>query len=261
MVNYNPFILHGANCLHQFSYILNNDIDLDLPKDKPVLIKVNMLRPDDGKKSITTDVKVAEVLVKHFKDKGYEVIVGDGGESCFDTLQTFAMNGYVDMCNNYNVKLVDLNKSPIELKIIGGIQMFISKIALESSVISVAKIKPHSMFQVTGTLKNLMGCVLPKGHMHDNFTNKIIDVYNYIKPVYGVIDGIVANGKCENISCPIKLDTIICSKSLVTLDKIESYILNRKADHIETLANIEKVSIDTEKVEKIKSLYDNGGVY
>jgi uncharacterized protein (DUF362 family) len=232
--------------------------------DKPVLIKPNMLRNESTTTGITTDVKVVEPIVIGLTSLGYTVIIGDGGESCFDTMSSFENNGYVDMCEKHGVKLIDLNKGPLIPKVIGGVQMFINKYALESQVISVAKLKPHGMFRVTGTLKNLMGCVLPKGHMHDNFTTKIEDVYNYIKPVYGIIDGLIANGRCENIPCGVKMNTIIAGNCLPCVDKAESMILGRTAEHIENLFSIvkgkETSTADFGLIAKLANIYVDGGI-
>jgi uncharacterized protein (DUF362 family) len=260
-------VFHGDKCLEQFTTDICQDLSSELyhsvSMDKPVLIKPNMLRNEKTGTGITTDVKVVEPIVIGLTSLGYNVIVGDGGESCFDTMDSFRDNGYVDMCEKYNVKLIDLNKGPLVPKIIGGVQMFINKYALESQVISVAKLKPHGMFRVTGTLKNLMGCVLPKGHMHDNFTTKIDDVYNFIRPVFGIIDGIIANGRCENIACPLKMNTIIAGKYLPYVDKVESTIIGREAEHIENL--FKKTAkpgdiITSYNIEELTKLYASGGL-
>jgi|WetSurMetagenome_2_1015567.scaffolds.fasta_scaffold10945_3 uncharacterized protein (DUF362 family) len=261
-------IFHGEDCLSQFTTRICKDLTSELyhslSMDKPVLIKPNMLRNEKADTGITTDVRVVEPIVIGLTSLGYNVMVGDGGESCLDTYDSFQTNGYVDMCEKYDIRLIDLNKGPLVPKVIGGVQMFINRYALESQVVSVAKLKPHGMFKVTGTLKNLMGCVLPKGHMHDNFTTKIEDVYNYINPAFGIIDGLVANGRCENIPCGVKMNTIIAGKCLPCVDKVESMILGREAEHIESLFkkidSKDKSVIEFTTVADLANLYSRGGV-
>ena len=255
-------VFHGEDCLKQFKESLPSFFPILL--DKPVLLKPNMLMNQPANSGITTDVRVVKILAEYLLDKGFKVIVGDGGDaSLSSTMTSFANNGYVDMCKDLGIELYDFNKGNMVPKTIGGVQMFINKFALEYNVISIAKLKRHGTFKATFTLKNLMGCVMPKGHMHNNFTMKIEDVYNYINPVFGVVDGIVANGLCENIPSPLRMDTILASSNLPYLDMICSRIVGRSAEHIE---NLFKKSITCgEKIcdypiEELTKLYNEGGI-
>jgi len=262
-------ILYGKNVLKQFRNYLFNENPISLFDGRKVgfLVKPNMLRNESSSTGITTDVKVVEIIVDYLYSMGFrDIIVGDGGEASYDTMETLRNNNYFSIVDIYpEVKIVDLNKGPMIPKVIGNVQMFINKYALDHYVISVAKLKPHGMMQATMTLKNLMGCVLPKGHMHDNFTMKIRDVYNYIKPIYGVVDGIIANGRCENIACPVKMNTILCGRDLPTVDKIGSMIIGRTASHIDNLYKRKNEALDNNLCDKkilsnLINLYRKGGL-
>ena len=224
-------IVYGEHCLERFSeFILNSKLNT-LPMNKPILLKPNMLNDMSANDGVSTDYRIVDILAKYFVSNNYKVVIGDGGVRP-DTIASLIKNGY---SNIKDVELIDLNKGEMIPKQIGNQSMFISKIALESSVISIAKLKVHSLMQVTLTLKNLMGCVNPKGNMHDNFVSKIEDVYEYIKPVYGIVDGIIGNLTREDVVAPVVFNTILAGNCCYCVDKVGSIILKKEAQHIENL--------------------------
>jgi ferredoxin len=98
-------------------------------------------------------------------------------------------------------------------------------------VVSCAKLKTHTMMTYTGAVKNLFGMIpgITKADYHlqmnnpDNFANMLIDICDYIKPIFSIIDGIEAmegdgpsSGDIRNLGLllvgdnPYDLDLVAC---------------------------------------------------
>ncbi|RLI26291.1 hypothetical protein DRO57_01620 [Candidatus Bathyarchaeota archaeon] len=89
-----------------------------------------------------------------------DVVVGEGS-GLAGTFRAFQVAGVDAVAERWGVGLVDLNRDefievelrdPLALK-----RVRVAKTALERAIISVPKLKPHSLARVTLSLKNMMG--------------------------------------------------------------------------------------------------------
>ena len=157
---------------------ISSDIEMALSGEKPILIKPNYINARHPSTGITTDSGVVEGVVKFLRQTSTrEVVIGEGS-GWGDTFRAFKIAGVEDVSERWNVKLVDLNKdtfvevfppNPLSLK-----RVKISKTCLESTIISVPKLKPHGTATVTLSLKNMMGALASKGTMHDGYLSSNI---------------------------------------------------------------------------------------
>lgn len=202
-------------------------LDNYISKDKPILIKPNFINDTHSNLGMTTDVEVVMAIVFYLqeflaKEKlSNEVIIAEGN-GCGSVERGYEVNNYTKIDG---VKLVNLDKTEMVMTPILNEQMLFSKYAFDYQVISVAKLKPHSMAGMTCTLKNLMGFVYPKGNMHSNLHNKIVALGKIIKPVFGVVDGFIANAVAETVNAPVELDTVIVGNNCFDVDLVCSKIL------------------------------------
>jgi uncharacterized protein (DUF362 family) len=76
-------------------------------------------------------------------------------------------------------------------------------------------------------MKNLMGCILPKGIMHSRLHHKIVDLAANLwsKLRYAVIDGIVGSAGSEEGGHPVVMNLIAASRDLVALDAVGSLLM------------------------------------
>jgi len=203
--------------------------DKVLSKEKPILIKPNYINAKHPSTGITTDSRVIEGVVKFLKqNNAKEIIIGEGSGFA-DTFEAFQVAGVNAVAERWNVKLVDLNKdeflevsppNPLALK-----KVKIAKTALESTIISVPKLKPHRMARVTLSLKNMMGAVTPKGSIHNPLSEKIVDLASIIKPSVAVIDGIIAGESHETSENPIEMNLVIAGTDPVAVDAVGASIM------------------------------------
>ena len=237
-----------------------------LPKGKPVLIKPNYINARHPSTGITTDSRVVEGVVKflrrhHVKD----VMIGEGS-GVAGTFKAFRVAGVDVVAKKWNVKLVDLNEDefvdvrptkPLALK-----KVKIAKTALESTLISVPKLKPHRLARVTLSLKNMMGAVTPKGSIHNPLSEKIVDLASIIKPSVAVIDGIIAGEGHETSGNPVEMNLVIAGIDPVAVDAVGAAVMGIPPDRVKHLrlaeerglgtCDLKQIEILGEPIEKVK---------
>ena len=240
-----------------------------LPKEKPVLIKPNYINARHPSTGITTDSRVIEGVVKFLKQQDMkEIIIGEGSGFA-DTFEAFQVAGVDAVAERWNVKLVDLNKdefvevrplNPLALK-----KVKIAKTALESTIISVPKLKPHRLARVTLSLKNMMGVVTPKGSIHSPLSKKLVDLASIIKPSVAVIDGIIAGEGHETSGNPVEMNLVIAGADPVAVDAVGAAVMSIPPESVKHLrlaeerglgtCDLERIEILGEPVEKVKKKF------
>ncbi|MBS7643206.1 DUF362 domain-containing protein [Candidatus Bathyarchaeota archaeon] len=208
--------------------------------DDTVLIKPNYVTAKHPLTGVTTDPHVIEGLVKFLRQYGVRSITIAEGSGFCDTFEAYELAGVAKIAKAYGIRLVDLNKDQlIEIRIPNAMvlkKVKLAKTALESScIISVPKLKTHSLTKVTLSLKNLMGAVIPKDTMHNNLEEKIVDLFSLIRPKLAVIDGLIGCSGGELGGTPVRMDIIIAGADPIAVDAIGAAIMGIKpseVDHI-----------------------------
>ena len=214
------------------------------PDDK-VVIKPNLTTALPYDMGLTTDPRVVQVIVELCRDVNASEIVVAEGSGGVDTDVAFDKCGYSRLAREYNLELVDLNKSPItmvdvpdgkSLKVLG-----VPNVILESdALINVPKFKLKKEW-ATLSVKNLLGAVPGKGkfsgemwtpqgkwfgprgekkRVHANLDEGLVDLNTVIRSSLIVMDGIVASYEDR----PIELNTVLASRDSLALDCIATKI-------------------------------------
>jgi uncharacterized protein (DUF362 family) len=228
-----------------------------------IVIKPNLTVPITADKGITTDVNVIRAIIDQIPNpEKIKIVEGSIGD---DTTEAFKINGYYKLEEDYGLKIIDTHKDkyeevkvkkPLILK-----KIKISKTIFESDfLISVAKLKIHSIAVITGTLKNMMGACPKeqKSLIHCYIPNSLADLISVKKPDFGVIDGVVANEIDEIVPHPIKMGIVLASSSCVALDFVASQIMGiepKNVPHLQKIINVlgdEEIEVLGEKIEDVK---------
>lgn len=167
-----------------------------------ILIKPNLVEPRTKKSGAITRPEIVEGIIQFLNDKKYKILIGEG-TAMPTTKLAFTIGDYLYLPKKYDVKLINLNKGPFK-KINTGKDIWpeieINQIALETDYfISAAVLKEH-MYVVTLSIKNIMGCLKPKGiqanksYIHKEYDDtiwarRLAILYQYLKPDLAIIDG------------------------------------------------------------------------
>jgi uncharacterized protein (DUF362 family) len=228
---------------------------------KQILIKPNYINSKHPSTGITTDSRVIEGVVKFLKagKTASDVVIGEGSGFA-DTFQAFQIAGVDAVADRWGVKLVDLNKdefaeaqvpNPLSLK-----RVRVAKTALESTIISVPKLKPHRIATVTLSLKNMMGALASKGSMHrgTSLSENIADLASVLTPSLAVIDGIIAGEGHETSGDPVPMNLVIAGTDPVAVDAVGAAVMDIAPEDVKHLLLAERKELGTCKLANITVL-------
>jgi uncharacterized protein (DUF362 family) len=223
-----------------------------LTDGKPVLIKPNYLNASHPSTGITTDSRVIEGVIKFLKQQEVqEIIIGD-------TFEAYRVAGVDAVAKRWNVKLVDLNKDdyveihpkhPLTLK-----KVNIAKTVLESTIISVPKLKLHRIAGVSLSIKNMMGAMKPKGSMHRHLSSNIADLASVITPNIAIIDGIIAGEGHESSGNPVEMNLVIAGTDPVAVDSVGANVMMIFPNDVKHLRLAEKKGLGKCELNQIEIL-------
>jgi len=219
---------------------------------KQILIKPNYINSKHPSTGITTDSGVIEGVVKFLKTGNLtrNVVIGEGSGFA-DTFQAFKIAGVDAVADRWGVKLVDLNKdefaeaqvpNPLSLK-----KIRVAKTALESTIISVPKLKPHRIATVTLSLKNMMGALASKGSMHKgtSLSENIADLASVLTPSLAVVDGIIAGEGHETSGDPVPMNLVIAGTDPVAVDAVGAMVMDIAPEDVKHLLLAERKGLGT----------------
>jgi len=236
------------------------DVESVLSTKKPILIKPNYINSKHPSTGITTDARVVEGIVKFLRARKIEEVIIGEGSGFADTLQAFKVAGVDVVAERWGLKLIDLNKdefvevnppNPLSLR-----KVRVAKTALESTIISVPKLKPHRIATVTLSLKNMMGALASKGslHMGASLSENIVDLASILKPCVSVIDGIIAGEGHEASGNPIEMDLVIAGTDPVAVDAVGAAVMGVSPTDVKHIRLAEKKGLGTCNLKEITVL-------
>jgi len=217
-----------------------------LPQGGLIIIKPNLTNADAP--PVTTSVEAVEAVYKYCRSRcGAEIAIGEGSGSG-QTRDAFAANGYDELAERYDLRLIDFNREPavtlrrsdtLHLK-----EFHLPEVAREAFIISLPVLKDHSFTQTTISMKNMFGLAPApyykgswnKSKLHSPSTHKsVFDVCLYKPPDLGVVDATVALRGMHLSGTPSRLALILASFDPVALDAVGSGLLGHDPGRIEYL--------------------------
>jgi uncharacterized protein (DUF362 family) len=238
-----------------------------MPKNREkILIKPNLVEPMPNESGAITRKEIVEGIIKFFGDRKYEILIGEGA-AVYNTSKCFEKAGYYELEKKYKVKVVDLNQDEFLLAKGKYWDFEISKLAKECYLISAAVLKEHA-FQVTLSMKNLMGVLRPKAnyptksYMHfeydEGFPNgeeiwakRLLDLVKAIKPKIAIIDATTAMQGSHLFGRLKTLNLTLASEDVLACDLIGAKLLGHEKVFYLELALKEKLGKRPEKIVKV----------
>lgn len=220
-----------------------------------IVIKPNLCLALPSWMGITTDVEVVRGILEMLPHPEQAVVV----EGASEATKAFEVNRYHELTKEYGTKLVDLNRGSFKVVFVHRHfrlkRIKVSESALNSDfIISVGKLKPHSVAMTTGTLKNMMG-VCPKDErlkIHAWLPWSLLDLLSVIHPNFGVIDGVIANEYNEGDPHPIKMGIILAGTDCVAVDAIASWIMGIHPQEVPYLNGAARMGLGENNLKHIR---------
>jgi len=172
---------------------------LRFARGEGVLVKPNLVSRANAGLSCTHP-EVTRAVCAHLLDLGARPRVADS--PAFGSGARVAQAcGLVEALRPLGLRVTSLGR-PVPLALTLGGSIGLSRDALDAErIVSVARLKAHSQFRVTASVKNLFGCVcgcrkaLAHARLGDTpgaMESMVLDVLAALPPVVGLADGIVA---------------------------------------------------------------------
>jgi uncharacterized protein (DUF362 family)/Pyruvate/2-oxoacid:ferredoxin oxidoreductase delta subunit len=224
-----------------------------------VLLKANLLKKNAPDDAVTTHPAVVEAIVRYLQEAGAKVIIGDSPGGPFNVKRLnniYKVSGMAQVAENtgcelnYDTSAVDIiNEEAQKLK-----QMKIIKIAKDVDfIVSAAKFKTHGMMLYTGAVKNLFGVIpgLIKAEYHfkmnnaENFAHHLVDICEYVKPVFTIIDAIEGmEGDGPSAGEKRHVGLLLASENPYALDTVGAHIMG-----------IQPLEVPTVKIAKERGIF------
>lgn len=233
------------------------------PGDK-VLIKPNLLAAKAISTATTTHPSVVAEVAKQVIKVGGKPVIADSPGGPF---QAALLKNLYHVCGmdkaaeesgaelNFDTEVVDL---PYPQGQTGKSFAVIKSFAECDKVISLAKLKSHSMTCYTGGVKNLFGLIggLTKAEYHfrykekEVFCNMLVDLCEFAAPVLTIIDGVVGmEGDGPSNGTPRAIGVLIGSRSPYLCDLTAMKIIGAKTGDVPPIALAVKRGLCPESVD------------
>lgn len=214
-----------------------------------VAVKVNLvtaLRPDAA---ATVHPAVVCALTRLLRERGAEVVIGDGPGGVYTAAYLRAIYDVCGMrkAERFGAKLND-DFSVSEVDYPDAVKatrfLYTSYLAKADAIIDLCKLKTHSMMGLTCAVKNFFGSipgtVKPEYHYQypraEDFANVLVDLYEYSRPRLCVCDAVVGmegNGPTQGTPRPI--GCLLASRNGHMLDVVAAKLIGVAPNSIPTI--------------------------
>ena len=216
-------------------------------KKKKVLLKVNLMKGASPERALNTHPEFIRAMIQIVHSQGGKVIVGDSSGLLGFTKPAFQASGIAKVTEEEGAELANFDAGPfIRHTVHGRIlkSIWVPKKVFEAEVlITLPKLKTHTLTRLTGAVKNQMG-LLPGGTkpaIHqiapklNDLCRALIEINLAIKFDLAVMDGILAlEGGGSEKGRPKKAEVVLVSRDLVALDSVASKIMGMEPSHVPT---------------------------
>lgn len=243
-----------------------DNLKKQIKKGSKVLVKASLFKKNFADEAITTHPYVVEGVVRYLQSLDCEVIIGDNPVGTFNdrTLRaTYKATGMFGVqkrtgCKlNFDTSYIEVNNHKAKLLKHMEIVKAFSEVDF---VVSVAKLRTYVIMNYTGVVKNLLGmmprpnegdCNLKMNNI-DDISNGLLDICEYSKPVFSIIDGIEGM-EGDGLSSRDKrfIGLLLASENPYALDTLASYIVGMDPLSIPTIEMAKKRELFSGNIDDI----------
>ena len=225
-----------------------------LRRQPRILIKPNLINTDPH--PVTTPPACCEALIDYIRAcTSADIVIAEGcGDADCETPDVFAALGYDELAARTGARLVDLNAAPLRRVANQTCECFpemqLPEIAFTHYLISVPVLKAHSLAEITGTCKNMMGLLPPerygghpgswkKARFHHRLHQSIRDLVCHRAPDLSLVDATVGLARYHlgGPPCDPPIKRLLAGFDPLALDRQAAGLLKIKWQRIPHLAD------------------------
>lgn len=245
-----------------FSYF--GGIENVIKRGSTVLLKPNFLKESDPEECTVTHPVVIETVAKKVIDAGATPIIGDS--PAFGSVKKIAKRIGLDrVAENLGINIIELD-GPRKVSTNFGDRKFsltVSGKALDvDAIINLPKLKAHVQLLFTAGVKNMYGCVSGKQkawrHLKaknnlDWYADMLIANYQMVKPVFTILDGVMAMEKSgPSGGLPKEVFLIVGGIDAIAIDRVVAEILSVNPKNVPILRAARRLQTGEQNLSKIE---------
>lgn len=212
------------------------------PADR-VVLKPNYVEPMMPDTGVTTDPRVIEAVIEWLQDEvgAQDITVAESTWERDRTQRAFEMVGLPQMAERRGVRLLNLyDDEHVQVDIPNALSLkrvLLPRTVLEADcLVSIPKLKCHSMASITLGIKNLMGAVFPdKEIMHRDLHERLCDLASVLPAKLTIIDGLIGSERHETSGSPVQTDVILAGADPVATDAVGAMVMGMDPTRVEHL--------------------------
>ena len=222
---------------------------------KRVLIKPNLLTDRTPEQAVTTHPELVRQVIRRLKAAGAQVSVGDSPASTANLQRVWERSGIGAVCAEEHVPLISFEQAGAQSMERDGFAFSIARPVLEADlIVSLPKVKSHSLTMLTAAVKNMYGAVpgYAKTTLHrrypkpDVFGQLIKTLWQVLPPTLTLADAIVGmEGQGPANGRPVHLGFLVAAEDPFALDRALCGVLHidvRRVPYLSAQAAAEQVS-------------------
>jgi uncharacterized protein (DUF362 family)/Pyruvate/2-oxoacid:ferredoxin oxidoreductase delta subunit len=238
-------------------------------KDQRVLIKPNLLSAKDPSRAITTHPAVVRAVTELVQKLGAVPILGDSPGGVDRGIRRVWENTKLsEVAEQTGAKLVAFESAGVYGKTTPeGKTYYIARPVIDADVIiSLAKLKTHTLTLMTCGVKNMFGSIpgLRKGEYHKeapkpkDFASVVVDIFSLTKPHLTLVDAVVCmEGDGPSSGDPKYAGLLLSSTDAVALDMVAAKIMGFKEGEIDTTSIAQGKDLGAKSFEQIEIRGEN----
>jgi uncharacterized protein (DUF362 family) len=220
-----------------------------LSSDRPVMLKPNLINASPHPVTTPPELCSAAIAFVRRHTKAPIVIAEGCGDISMETDEVFTRLGYDRLARQSGVVLLDLNRAPLVRRTDDRCRIFpemwLPGAVFEHVLVSLPVLKAHSLCQITGSMKNMMGLLPPehysgngrswkKAAFHHHLDEAIIELNRYCQSDFTVMDATVglADYHLGGACCQPPANRILAGKQARDVDREACGLLGLDWRHI-----------------------------
>ncbi len=220
-----------------------------------IALKPNLVSPSPPSYGATTHTEVLAGIIEYLQDEGFfHITIMEGSWVGSLTKDAFDVAGYDQLCRDYQVPFIDMQKEKGVKVDCSGMPIQICKSALDVDyLINVPVVKGHCQTRITCALKNLKGLIpnAEKRRFHSlGLHQPIAHLNTGIRQDFIVADNICGDLDFEDGGHPVEMNRIITARDPVLLDAYICDLLHLSPCDVPYLQIAEKLGVGSADLTK-----------
>jgi uncharacterized protein (DUF362 family) len=242
---------------NSFSTIFHHIGSDMITQAKQITIKINLCDYRPPESGATTHPVFLDAFLEWVESRNSNAIVSVVESNATRARPDLIRNwlGITQILEKHHAKWVNLSNDKWSRKQISGMRFRSIRVpeTITSSdlLISMAKMKTHSLTTISCSLKNMYGCIMSsnKINFHDYLDEAIVDACTAMRPHLSIVDGIIGMGgpKGPVDGVPIRAELIVAGLDPVAVDAASATIMGLNPNHIGHVRKAQEAKIGSMK--------------